>query len=79
MVDEAGADGGCDMGLAGAARPEDEDIGARLDPGIASGQRSDMGFADRGGGGEVEGLERLAWRQGGFGEVSGDAAGGPPS
>jgi len=62
VIDKAGADGGGDVRLSSAARPKDEDVGARLDPGIAGGERGDMGFAERRRGGEVEGLERLARR-----------------
>jgi len=64
------------MCLARAARPEDEDVGAWLDPGVAGGQRRDVGFADRRRGGEIEGLERLAGRKAGLGHMTGDAPGG---
>ena len=43
------------MRLAGAARPEDQDVGALLDPGVAAGERRQMRLAQARGGGEVEG------------------------
>lgn len=63
------------MGLSGAALPDDQDVGAWLDPGVAGGERHDVGFADRGRDDEVEGLERLAGSKAGLRHMTGDAPG----
>jgi hypothetical protein len=60
VVDEAGADRRGDVGLARAGGAKDQNVGALLDPGVASGQCGDVGFANRRGGREVEGLDRLS-------------------
>ena len=62
------------MTLAGAGRPEQDQIGAPAQPGIAGGQRHDLGLADHRDGLEVEGIECLAGRQPGFGQMAFDAA-----
>ena len=56
VIDEAGANGSGNMGLAGTARPEDQNVGAGFDPCVAGSQGGDMRFADAGCRREVEGL-----------------------
>ena len=48
-----------------------------FDPAIAGGERHDLGLADHGHGGEVKGIEHLANRQAGLGEMAFDAP--PPA
>ncbi len=62
------------MALAGAGRPEQDQIGTHAQPGIAGGERHDLGLADHWDGLEVEGVDGLAGRQPGFGEMAFDAA-----
>ena len=61
------------MTLAPAGRPEQDQIGALVQPGVAGGQRHDLSLADHRDGFEVEGVEGLAGRQPGFGEMAFDA------
>ena len=76
VLDQAAADGGGEMALAPAGRAEQQQVGAAIEPAIAGDQRHDLGFRDRRHGLELEGVERLAGRQTGLGEVALDAASG---
>src|SRR5215211_132725 len=60
--------------VAGSGRAEQDQIGAPVQPGIARCQRHDLGLADDRNGLEVEGIDGLARRQLGFGEMPFDAA-----
>lgn len=62
--------------FAAAGRAEDKQVVALLQPGVAGDQRHDLGFGHHGHGVEVEGVEGLAGRQAGLGEVALDAAAG---
>ena len=62
------------MALAAAGRAEQQDIGALVEPAVAGGKRHDLRLADHRHGVEVEGVERLARRQTGLGEMPLDAA-----
>ena len=74
VLDEGQADGGGEMALSAAGRAEEQQIGALVEPGVAGGERHDLRLGDHRHGVEVEGVERLAGRQAGFGEVALDAA-----
>src|SRR4029077_1120077 len=73
---ESETDGGRQMALAAAGRTEEEQIGALLEPGVAGGNRHDLGPGDHRHGLELEGVEGLARQEAGFGETALDAAGG---
>ena len=74
VLDEGEADGGGQMALSAAGRSEEEQIGALVEPGVAGGDRHDLGLGDHRHGVEVEGVEGLARRQAGLGEMALDAA-----
>ena len=71
---EGEADGCSEMALSAAGRPEQQQIGAFVEPGVAGGDGHDLGLGDHRHGIEVEGVEGLAGRQAGFGEMPLDAA-----
>ena len=62
------------MALAAARRTEQQQVGAVVEPGIAGGERHDLRLADDRHGLEVEGVEALAGRQPGLGEMAFQAA-----
>ena len=68
------ADGAEEMGLAGAAVADGDQVGAGLDP-VAGGERLDAGAGNAGEGLEVEDRERLAARQVQLDQVAANAAG----
>ena len=74
VLDEGEADGRSEMALAAAGRAEQEQVGALLEPAVAGGERHDLGLGDHRHGVEVEGVEGLAGRQAGLGEMALDAA-----
>ncbi len=74
ILDEGEADGRGEMALAAAGRPEQEQVGAFVEPGVAGGDGHDLGLGDHRHGLEVEAVEGLAGQQAGFGEVPLDAA-----
>jgi hypothetical protein len=74
VLDKSEADGGRQMALAAAGRAEEEQIGALLEPGVAGGNRHDLGPGDHRHGLELEGVEGLARQEVGFGEMALDAA-----
>ena len=63
VLDEGEADGGGKMALAAAGRPEQEQVGALGEPGVAGGEGHDLRLGDHRHGVEVEGVEGLAGRQ----------------
>ena len=65
------------MRFAGARRAEHEQVGAFLQPAVASGECHDLRFADHGHRIELETVERLAGWQAGFVEMTLDPATGP--
>ncbi len=58
------------MGLADPGRPEQQDVGAGVEPAVAFGECGDTGAADHRHGGEVERVEGLARRQARLGEMT---------
>src|SRR5947209_7350412 len=68
--DEREAESCRKMALAAARRPEEQQIGAVVEPGVTGGERHYLGFADHRDGLKVKGVEGLAWRQPGFSEVA---------
>ena len=64
------------MPFAGARQAEQEQIGAFLQPAVASGECHDLRFADHGHRIELETVERLAGWQAGFVEMTLDPATG---
>ena len=62
------------MALSAAGRPEQDQIGAFLEPAVAGSDRHDLGLGDHRHGVEVEGVEGLSGRQPCFGEMALDAA-----
>ena len=73
VLDEGEADGRGQVALSAAGRPEEEQVGALGEPGVAGGDRHDLRLGDHRHGLEVEGVERLAGRQAGLGEMALDA------
>ena len=71
------AERGPKMRFAGARRAEHEQVGAFLQPAVASGECHDLRFADHGHRIELETVERLAGWQAGFVEMTLDPATGP--
>src|SRR5215210_6632993 len=74
VFDESEAERCRQVTLAGAGRPEQDQIGAPAQPGIAGGKRHDLGLANHRDGLEVEGVDGLAGWQLGFGKMAFDAA-----
>ena len=74
VLDEGEADGSGEMALAAAGRAEQQQVGAFLEPAVAGGERHHLGLGDHRHGLEVEGVEGLAGRQAGLGEMALDAA-----
>ena len=62
VFDEGEAESCRQVTLAPAGRPEQDQIGAHAQPGIAGSERHDLGLADHRDGFEVEGVEGLAGR-----------------
>ena len=58
------------MTLAAAGRAEQNQIGALVQPGIAGGERHDLGLADHRNGIEVEGVDGFAGRQPSLGKMT---------
>ena len=73
ILDETAPDGGGEVALAAAGGPEQQQVGAALEPAVAGDERHDLGLGDRRHGLELEGVERLAGRQAGLGQVALDA------
>jgi hypothetical protein len=61
------------MRLAGAAGPEQQDVGALRKPAVIGGKRGDLRATDYRHGGEVETVQRLARRPACLEQVSADA------
>ncbi len=74
VFDQGMAKCGAEVRLAGAARAEQQDRVAAVDPSVAGDQRRDVGTTDHRHGGEVEVVERLAGRQVRREQVSLDAS-----
>jgi len=73
-VDEGEAKSRRQVAFSAAGRPEQQQIGALVKPGVAGGKRHDLGLADHGHGLEVKGVEGLAGREPGFGKMAFEAA-----
>jgi hypothetical protein len=73
VLDEGEADAGGEMALTAAWRAEQEQVRALGEPGVAGGERHDLGLGDHRHGVEVEAVEGLAGRPPGVGEVPLDA------
>ena len=58
-VDQRMADAATDVALASAGRTEDQNRGAAVEPGVATGQGHDVGLGEHGHLGELEAGERL--------------------
>ncbi len=70
VVDEGEADGGGEMGFAGAGRAEGEAIDALFEPTVSGCESVDPCFGEGRHGGELEAVEAFAGGQAGFAEVS---------
>ncbi len=70
VFDQSIAESGAQVRLSRAGRPEAQDVGALLQPGIAGSQRHDVGLADHGNRGEVEAVEGFAGGQAGLDKVA---------
>ena len=74
VLDEGEADRRGQVALSAARRPEEEQVGARGQPGVAGRDRHDLGLGDHGDSLEVEAVERLAGGQARLGEMTLDPA-----
>lgn len=68
--DQRQADGRGQMALSAAGRPEQEQVGPGAELCVAGGDGHDLGLGDGGDGLEVEGVQGLARRQAGLGEMT---------
>lgn len=76
-LDQCQAESCRKMRLSGARRAEHDQVGAFVQPAVASGECHDLRLADHGHRLEVEAVERLAGRQAGFVEMAQGPAASP--